>query len=460
MKKYLIAAILMLSNLLHGQDQAIGCNAISGARFGLMAWSENNTNTGNELLVQGNTILDADAGWVFRHLATEGTLGQVGDNANDNNNVFPTLTGGAKVFKFCIGNLSDKIFTTSIDQLTESLSENMNTQANDCAYLIQANIGATVFNNNPLGSDCGNLQIISPWDGSEIPLDEAISIATNTKVYVEFPTLAHWYDSKRLYEYLSRTPGLLNGYAVLDSFYSVTTNNAIAQIRATDQQVQNLIQSFNIYTPAQRQAILQYIENTNEGIDNTEQQNDNEREINRIYLNLVRNGIDSLAEADKTFISNLAPQCPYVGGSAVYKARSLNFYLKPGAMYDDMKTCNAVGVYKQGNTTQTDTKSLISIESEALSQIKAAPKKVLSPQNEVYIFPVPANNYINVGYTIDEDATFILYNALGEKIITNKLDKRNTKQHIDLNNIANGIYNYEVQFANKLKSIGIITVLN
>lgn len=152
--------------------------------------------------------------------------------------------------------------------------------------------------------------------------------------------------------------------------------------------------------------------------------------------------------------------CPYVGGSAVYKARSLNYYLAPGAMYDDMKTCNAVGVYKQGNTTQTDTKSLISIESEALAQIKAAPQKVLSVQNEVYVYPVPANNYINVGYTIDEDATFILYNALGEKIITNKLDKRNIKQRIDLYNIANGIYNYEVQFANKLKSIGKITVLN
>ena len=152
--------------------------------------------------------------------------------------------------------------------------------------------------------------------------------------------------------------------------------------------------------------------------------------------------------------------CPYVGGSAVYKARSLNFYLQPGAMYDDMKTCNAVGVYKQGNTTQTDTKSLISIESEALAQIKAAPQKVLSVQNEVYVYPVPANNYINIGFTINEDATFILYNALGEKIVVENLKKENTKQRIELNNLANGIYSYEVLFANKLKSIGKITIIN
>jgi hypothetical protein len=444
----------------HGQDQAIGCNTISGARFGLMAWSENNTNTGNELLVKGNTILNADAGWVFRHMGTEGTLGQVGNSGNDNNNAFPTLNGGAKVFKFCLGQTPDWIFTTSIVN-TDSKSENMNTLIlNDCAYLIQANIGATVFNNNPLGSDCGALQITAPWDGNEIPLDEAFAIATNTKVYLEFPVLAHWYDSKRLYEYLTSTPSLLNEYPQLDSFYTVMTNNAIAQIEATDQQIRNLIQSFDIYTPAQRDAMLQYIENTNSGIDNTEEQNENEREINRIYLNLVRNGIDSLAEEDKTFISNLAPQCPYVGGSAVYKARSLNFFLQPGAMYDDMKACNAVGVYKQGNTTQTDTKSLISIESEALAKIKANSDKLLPIQYDVYVYPVPANNYINLGYTTDEDATFILYNALGEKIVVENLKKENTKQRIALNNLANGIYSYEVLFANKLRSIGKITIIN
>jgi hypothetical protein len=271
-------------------------------------------------------------------------------------------------------------------------------------------------------------------------------------VYLEFPVLAHWYDSKRLYEYLASTPSLLNEYPQLDSFYTVMTNNAIAQIEATDQQIRNLIQSFDIYTPAQRDAMLQYIENTNSGIDNTEEQNENEREINRIYLNLVRNGIDSLAEEDKTFISNLAPQCPYVGGSAVYKARSLNFFLQPGAMYDDMKTCNAVGVYKQGNTTQTDTKSLISIESDALAKIKANSNKVLATQNDVYVYPVPASNYINVGYTIDEDATFILYNAIGEKILVQNLDKQNKKQRIDLNNIANGIYHYEILFSNNSKT--------
>jgi hypothetical protein len=55
--------------------------------------------------------------------------------SDDNNNLFPTLTNKPKVFKFCMGQPLDKIFTTSINQITESLSENLNTQVqNDCIY--------------------------------------------------------------------------------------------------------------------------------------------------------------------------------------------------------------------------------------------------------------------------------------------------------------------------------------
>ena len=41
--------------------------------------------------------------------------------------------------------------------------------------------------------------------------------------------------------------------------------------------------------------------------------------------------------------------------------------------------------------------------------------------------------------TTEEDATFILYNSIGEKILIDNLNKQNKIQRIDLNNIANGI---------------------
>jgi hypothetical protein len=44
--------------------------------------------------------------------------------------------------------------------------------------------------------------------------------------------------------------------------------------------------------------------------------------------------------------------------------------------------------------------------------------------------------------------------------LVENLKKENTKQRIALNNLANGIYSYEVLFANKLRSIGKITIIN
>lgn len=439
----------------HGQNQAIGCNVISNTRFGLLAWDANNTSTGDTLNIQGNEVLGADAGWVCRHLANEGTLGNIGGLANDNNNKFTGLPPIIKVFKFCDGADFYKIYTSSINQLSESLSENMNTLANDCRYQIQNNPSATLFD---IVNDCGGLQIVA--NDGEIRIDEALAIATDTKLYVEFPVLAHWYDSKRLYDYLTHNPSMMDTYPDLYTFYNAMTNSAIAQETNTDTKMNELLESFAALSPAQQQAQLEDAEQVNEDIDYSEIQDENEGTINAIYLRLLRYGIDSIGDDAKDFITELAPQCPYIGGSAVHKARSLNYYFNPAAAYDDMKTCNAVGVYKHGNSNASNSNgaSLITKENEVLSRIKPMHSNLI--QNDIMVYPNPANNYVDVNYKSNADAIFKLYNAVGEIILTQKLAKENIKQRVLLNEIANGIYHYEIEFTDKFKLIGKITISN
>ena len=281
------------------------------------------------------------------------------------------------------------------------------------------------------------------------------SIATDTKLYVEFPVLAHWYDSKRLYDYLTNNPSMMDTYPDLYTFYNAMTNTAIAQENNADTKLNELLVSFAALSPAQREGQLGDAEQENEDIDYHEQQDENESIINAIYLRLLRYGIDSIGEDEKNFISELAPQCPYIGGSAVYKARSLNYYFNPAAMFDDMKTCNAVNVYKQGNSNNDGT-SLITRENQLLAQIKPIRRSFL--QNDVMVYPNPANDFVDVNYKSNVDAIFKLYNAIGEIILTQILAKENIKQRVRLNEIANGIYHYEIEFANKLKSVGKIII--
>ncbi|QLH45858.1 MAG: hypothetical protein HWD58_09655 [Bacteroidota bacterium] len=112
--------------LLHkSQNNYLKCNMVSGSRFGLVAI--NNCGT-NPLAIQGNIVYNSVLGWLMRHLGDEGTLGDVGDNANDNNNQFTGVTPAAKVFKFCEQSDGKVIFTNAI-QGNESKSYNINTGA-------------------------------------------------------------------------------------------------------------------------------------------------------------------------------------------------------------------------------------------------------------------------------------------------------------------------------------------
>ncbi len=71
-----------------------------------------------------------------------------------------------------------------------------------------------------------------------------------------------------------------------------------------------------------------------------------EKDLNRIYLDVLTQGWQDLSTADLEQLEELALSCPFVNGSAVYKARSLFSHIQPGISYNDLEICNAVGVYK------------------------------------------------------------------------------------------------------------------
>lgn len=434
-------------------NHELGCNFIQGPRFGMMAWNKCAT---NPLSIKGNIVHNSELGWVFRHLGDEGTFGNVGSASDDNNNTFTGSYSLAKVFKFCENIDGFSIYTNTTIFQNESKSFNILYETlDDCPYLVAGNAGSyNVFNS----SSCVNL--IAPTNGEEISLDEALAIATNTKEYAEYPELMHWYDSRRLYEYLSVHAAFRNSNAVLLNFYTTASNAAIAQEREADIRLRDLIESFSIGNVAYRQARLQQAEETNEEIDNSQLQDYNEQEVNRIYLALIRHGIDSFKASDKEFIADLAVQCPYVAGGAVYKARSLNISMQPALMYDDMKICNSAGVYKQSGNGNQGTTNYES-ETKFLQNLRFNENTAEKPaESDIAVFPVPATSYVDIEYAVGEDAFFILYNSLGEKVIAEKLDKAINLHRITLNNLSNGVYHYEIQFASKQKSVGKITILN
>ena len=82
-----------------------------------------------------------------------------------------------------------------------------------------------------------------------------------------------------------------------------------------------------------------------------------------------------------------------------------------------------------------------------------------SPQWPLPVYPNPANTQIIISYSNESDGHFTLFNAVGNIVLTTSLLKTNNKTQILLNDVANGIYTYEVEFNNKNKSFGKLTIL-
>ncbi|MBK8330492.1 MAG: hypothetical protein IPL09_13750 [Bacteroidetes bacterium] len=329
-------------------QQALHCNHISHTRFGVIAQGACLTADDK---IKGNVMFDHRLGWVFRHLGGEGTFGDVGTSNKDNANIFAgNYFGNNKVFKFCEDPLGDRIYTSSntID-INESGSFNIGdpNDPNPCPYLLYSNNGATVYN-------CPLIAYITPGSASSsvFSLSEALQIATNTKTYIEYYEVARWMDVRKLYKQLESDTTFRNSSDTLVTFYDSLQNEIIEVIESTENGLNELIasmesQNYELYLQRLKDA-----EQSNSNIVSVTVQEANERDINTIYLKLQRYGLDSLTEDDSTIIANLAAQCPYIGGTAVYKARSLNAMYNPAILYDDIKICNNVGVYKNGSDNE------------------------------------------------------------------------------------------------------------
>ncbi|MBK6331649.1 MAG: T9SS type A sorting domain-containing protein [Bacteroidetes bacterium] len=165
--------------------------------------------------------------------------------------------------------------------------------------------------------------------------------------------------------------------------------------------------------------------------------------------------------------------CPFVGGTAVYKARVLWAMYNPIMQYNDRLNCiQNVGQNKNGNNEYINLDSLLEAQVNEQSQKSAEQIKNISTNHlniksqikiekleEISVYPNPANTQIIISYSNESDGHFTLFNAVGNIVLTTSLLKTNNKTQILLNDVANGIYTYEVEFNNKNKSFGKLTIL-
>jgi hypothetical protein len=234
--------------------------------------------------------------------------------------------------------------------------------------------------------------------------------------------------------------------------------SAAAKESLTDEMLQNLLDNFSSLSPAQLDGTWIDLNAQNELINsaqNIELQDYNEYRINALYLNLMRYGIDSLNEDDKTFIRELAPKCLYIEGSAVYKARNLNKLMNPGMQYDNLKICNAVGLYKQNNSSNTTgnmpNTTLYKMEQKALEILQPISK---NSSSEIKLFPNPTSGLVNIQYELTQNVTVEINDITGRLLMQILMPAGKVESTIDLTTLAGGVYTYNCFVGNVKKETG------
>ncbi|MBS1774839.1 MAG: T9SS type A sorting domain-containing protein [Bacteroidetes bacterium] len=411
------------------RNMEVSCNNISLAKYGFQVIG--NCATGNRK-VWSNTFSNHINGWLLRHLGNPGTLGDVGDPPNDNNNQFMgtvfALQNGflMKVYTVsnCVLPTNYKIFTSN-GTLTQNESGGNNPS---CVYWVQGN--TSPHNTASCPVNCNITQVFSPMIAN---VELAEQIAQDSVLYTEYQQGAAWLAAQRLYYDLWQDTAGRNSSTVLDSFFIAMQNTPVGNLRVTDELLDNLNRSFGNDTAAYRQWLTD-ARNANNFV-SSDIQAENEQIINSLYLKYVETGTEGLTTDDSTIIATLALQCPMQAGNAVYKARMLyGLYDHPD--YNELTICNTAGYYR-GSGGQ---KGLFDEEDALLSQ-QYLPS---SAQKNLVVYPNPTSGKFRVKYMLEpgQEGWIAVSDLQGREVLRKQLHPMLSGFMLDLSNQPNGIYLY------------------
>ena len=122
--------------------------------------------------------------------------------------------------------------------------------------------------------------------------------------------------------------------------------------------------------------------------------------------------------------------CPYVSGSAVFKARTLYNTITP-MVWSDKYICNAMGVNKNGTT---DDEGII--DPLLLSTLE---------QENIKVYPNPASTNVTIAYSLlaNETGELVFYDLLGREHIRTQLSNYSNRVSFSISALPNGIYIYK-----------------
>jgi len=148
---------------------------------------------------------------------------------------------------------------------------------------------------------------------------------------------------------------------------------------------------------------------------------ENEQEVNAIYLTRVAIGNFDFTETQKETLESIAALCPLAGADAVYKARSLVYSYNPTAFFDDEGNCPTGYAYRMAKQDTVATASIT---------------------ETVKLYPNPNSGMLNVFISGRTENKFLIsiYNTVGQQVYTQEAAGNEFKINLEAIDMSSGLY--------------------
>jgi hypothetical protein len=359
----------------------------------------------------------------------------IGSTAVHNNNIF--------MHNYTSGYDSYNNYPTSGNATHQPLSYfynagNTNTLANPPTNNI-SNVTAKEIKIFPTAScDANQCQVpcqVSYKTGADLYEDWMSDVATGGQSYDMFNEGTIWMQSKKLYTMLASNIELRNYNSSLQDFYLDQTTNDIGTIVAVERLRDSIYRDTAMINPVYAAQRLTALQAAITAIPASTAFGAQDKAMEQIYHDILEHGAErTLDSATVQTIADLAISCPYLEGTAVYKARALYSYVEPGLDVNDKVICCCDEVnYKRKPTYTPD-----------YEPVKGF---VVGEWGEAVLEQNPVSDLVSISYRLraDEGCTTLLYDIDGRQISSHTSAGANGMIQLDVAHLVTGTYIAKLQ---------------
>jgi len=117
----------------------------------------------------------------------------------------------------------------------------------------------------------------------------------------------------------------------------------------------------------------------------------NEKSVASIFLSAIMKGGGNFTSTQEKTLQAIASQCPWVGGDAVYAARSLYRLIEPKSYYNDANLCGRGSIPQAMQGQKTLPKEHVELEPQN--------EQIFSEILEVVVYPNPTRDVVHIAFS-------------------------------------------------------------